>query len=594
MPKRARTILSYFHGIDPAAAIVVDGEVVAYAEEERLIRHKHAPHVFPLRSIKTCLELAGRELQDVDSVVYGWDAPRYGGGEMKHFYAEVNDRYPPDVATRRWQESCLRQFAPETLRSVLEAQLVRGFGVGPEDVPELVFYPHHRTHAAAAFYLSPFDDALVLTLDGSGDGECTVLWHGSGATLTPIHEIGIPASLGWFYAAMTEYLGFEAYDGEYKVMGLAAYGREDEEVRRKLEEVVRVGPNGWDYEVDPRFIHHGPHTFSERFTDHLVDLLGQPPRQGPRAIQKVHEDVAFETQRLLEETVVRLLEHFQRETGLTNLSIGGGVGQNVKMNSRIQRSGLFEDVFAFPIPSDSGLAIGAAVGLWVDRCRRRPSPLKHLYLGPSWSDEDIEQQVRSCGLSYRKSDDIASDTARILADGKVVGWFQGRLEGGPRALGGRSILADPRRVEARDRVNAAVKFREYWRPFCPSLTEEAAPRYLVRAQAAPFMILAFEATEEARQRTPAVVHVDGTMRPQTVDPESNPRYYRLLKAFEARTGVPVLLNTSFNVKGEAIVCSPRDALRTFWSTGLDALAIGSFLIEKPEPPLAARPEDVLR
>jgi carbamoyltransferase len=461
-------------------------------------------------------------------------------------------------------------------------------------VPALVFYPHHRTHAAAAFYLSPFEEALVLTLDGSGDGECTALWRGLRASLDPIHEIDIPNSLGWFYAAVTEYLGFEAYDGEYKVMGLAAYGRENPEVRRRLAEVVREGPSGFDYEVDPHFIHHGPHTFSERFTDSLVDLLGLPPRQGPRPIEPIHEDIAFEAQRLLEETVLRLLAHFRRETGLGRLCIGGGVGLNVKMNSRIQRSGLFDEVFAFPIPNDSGLAIGAAVGLWVDRCRRRPSPLKHLYLGPSWSDDDIEQQVKSCGLTYRKCEDISFETARILADGKVVGWFQGRLEGGPRALGGRSILADPRRIEARDRVNTAVKFREYWRPFCPSLTEEAAARYLVEPSAAPFMIQAFEATEEARRRTPAVVHVDGTMRPQTVDPESNPRYYRLLKAFEARTGVPVLLNTSFNVKGEAIVCSPRDALRTFWSTGLDALAIGSFLIEKPATPLATRPEDVLR
>jgi carbamoyltransferase len=592
--KRAQVILSYFHGIDPAAAILADGQVVAYAEEERLIRHKHAPHVFPLRSIKTCLDLAKLELADVDCIVYGWDAPRYGGGEMARYYAAVNERHPPDAATRRWQESCVRQFAPDSLRSVLEAQLVRGFGVRPEDVPPLVFYPHHRTHAAAAFYLSPFDEALVLTLDGSGDGECTVVWRGSGVTLEPIHEIGIPASLGWFYAAMTEFLGFEAYDGEYKVMGLAAYGRENLEIRRRLEKVVRPGPEGWDYVVDPRYIHHGSHTFSERFTDDLAQLLDLSPRQGPRPIEHIHEDMAFETQRLLEETVLRLVGHFQRETGLNRLCIGGGVGLNVKMNSRIQRSGLFEEVFAFPIPNDSGLAIGAAVGVWVDRCGQRPSPLKHLYLGPAWSDDDIEKQIRSCGVAYKRSDDIASDTAAILAEGKVVGWFQGRLEGGPRALGGRSILADPRRIDARDRVNAAVKFREYWRPFCPSLTEEAAPRYLVNPTAAPFMILAFEATEEAREKTPAVVHVDGTLRPQTVDPESNPRYYQLLKAFEARTGVPVLLNTSFNVKGEAIVCAPRDALRTFWSTGLDALAIGSFLIEKPEPPLALSPEDVLR
>jgi len=587
-------ILSYFHGIDPAAAIVVDGQVAAYAEEERLVRYKHAPSVFPLRSIKACLDVTGLKLTDLDCAVYGWDAPRYGNGDMARFYASVDDHYPPDDATRRWQQRNLGVFAPGSLRAVLEAELVRGFGVSPAAVPDLLFYPHHKTHAAAAFYLSPFDEALVLTIDGSGDSECTVLWHGRGSRLEPIHRIEIPNSLGWFYAALTEYLGFEAYDGEYKVMGLAAYGRENLEVRRKLAEVVRPGPCGWDYEVDPGFIHHGRHTYSSRFTDHLVSLLGLPPRQGPRAIDPIHEDIAFETQRLLEETVLRLLRHFRTETGLGKLCIGGGVGLNVKMNSRIHRSDLFDDVFAFPIPNDSGLSIGAAIGLWVDRTGRRPAPLRHLYLGPCWSDEDIELQVRSCGLAYRRCEDIASETAELLDRGKVVGWFQGRLEGGPRALGGRSILADPRHLEARDRVNAAIKFREYWRPFCPSLTSEAAPRYLVKPTAAPFMILAFEATAEAREKAPAVVHVDGTVRPQTVDPDSNPRYYQLLKAFEARTGVPVLLNTSFNVKGEAIVCSPRDALRTFWSTGIDALAIGSFLIEKPVAPLATKPEDVLR
>ena len=587
-------ILSYFHGIDPAAAIVVDGSVTAYVEEERLLRHKHAPFVFPVRAIKSCLELSNLTLADIDCVSSGFDADRFGSGEMAAFYESVNRQFPPDEATRRWQQRMVSLFAPEGLRSVMVANLVRHFGIQPEQVPPMVFYPHHKTHAAAAFFLSPCDEALVLTIDGSGDSECTVLWRGSGTTLEQLHRIEIPHSLGWFYAAMTEFLGFEAYDGEYKVMGLAPYGRENLEVRRKLAEFVRIGPNGWDYEVAPRYIHHGPHTYSDRFTDHLVELMGMPPRQGPRKIEPIHEDIALETQLLLEETVLRLLTHFQRETGLRNLCIGGGVALNVKMNSRIHRTDLFDGVYAFPVPNDSGLSIGSAIGVWVDKTGKRPPPLQHLYLGPSWSDDDIEVQLQSCGLSYRKCDDIANDTAELLAQGRVVGWFQGRLEGGPRALGGRSILADPRNVQARDRVNAAIKFREYWRPFCPSLTEEAASRYLRKAGAAPFMILAFEATDEAREKAPAVVHVDGTVRPQTVDARSNPRYHQLLKAFEAKTGVPVLLNTSFNIKGEAIVCTPRDALRTFWSTGIDVLAIGSFLVEKPEPPLATKPEDVLR
>lgn len=586
-------ILSYFAGIDPAAAVVVDGRVAAYVEEERLIRYKHAPGVFPIRSVKACLKLAGLGLGDVDLIVQGWDAPRYGSGAMASFYERVNERYPPDAATRRWQQRNCAAFAPAAQRAALEAALVPALGVHPEGIPPLEFYPHHRTHAAAAFFLSPFDEALVLTVDGSGDSDCTTLWHGRGVDLEPIYRIEIPHSLGWFYAAITEYLGFQAYDGEYKVMGLAAYGREDPEIRARLGRLIRPGAHGFDYEADPRYIHHGPHTYSDRFTDHLVELLGLPPRQGGRRIEPIHETIAYEAQRLLEGTVIRLVTHFARQTGLRRLCIGGGVGLNVKMNSCIRRSGLFDDVFPFPVPNDSGLAIGAAVGRWVDHTRRRPEPLRHLFLGESFTDDDIELQLRTCGLSYRRCDDIADATAELLAAGKVVGWFQGRMEGGPRALGGRSILADPRSVEARDRVNAAVKFREYWRPFCPSLTEEAGPDYLEQATSARFMILAFEATEWAKRRVPAVVHVDGTMRAQTVDRDSNPVYHRLLKAFERRTGVPCLLNTSFNVKGEAIVSAPRDALRTFWSTGLDALAIGSYLVEKLVTPLAVRAEDVL-
>jgi carbamoyltransferase len=471
---------------------------------------------------------------------------------------------------------------------------VRHFGITPDQAPPLKSYPHHKTHAAAAFYLSPYEEAMVLTLDGSGDSDCTVVWHGNGTELTPLARIEIPHSLGWFYSALTEYLGFKAYDGEYKVMGLAAYGRENPEVRQKLGRIVQRGDRGWDYTVDPRYIHHGKHTYSGRFTDELVELLGPPPRYGPARIEEFHEDVAYETQRLLEETVLRLLEHFQQQTGLRTLCIAGGVGLNVKMNSRIHRSGMFDEVLPFPIPNDSGLALGAPAGVWVERTGKRPEPLRHLYLGPSYSDEEIETQIKACGLDYRRCEDIADTTAYLLAAGKVVGWFQGALEGGPRALGNRSILADPRDEMSRDRVNAAVKFREYWRPFCPSLTEEAGARFMKESARAPYMILAFGATQEARETIPGVVHVDDTMRVQTVHQEDNPLFHRLLEAFEQKSGVPVVLNTSFNVKGEAIVASPRDALRTFWSTGLDALAIGSFLIEKPQPPLATIPEDVLR
>lgn len=601
-------LLGYFHGVDPAAALVVDGRTVAFVEEERLIRFKHANSMFPIRAMESCLSIGGLKLSDIDAFAMGWNAPHYANGAMARFYDEINARHAPDDATRSWQKRNLANFDPKNLRTTLEREIVKHFGVKPADVPPLMFFPHHASHAAAAFYGSRWDEALVIAVDGSGDEDCTTLWHGKGTKLTPLHKLPIPHSLGWVYAAITEYLGFDAYDGEYKVMGLAAYGRENLGFREKLARVVKPGPNGWDYEVDPKFTHHGPHTYSGRFTDHLVELLGMPPRQGPIPLTKEHEDLAYEVQLALETHVVRLLAHWREKTGLTNLCIGGGVGLNVKMSSKLFYSGLFDDVFAFPVPSDSGTAIGAALGIEAAKSGKRPPPLEHLYCGPSYSDEAIETQIKSCGYAYRTCSDVADAAAELLAQGKVVGWFQQGMEAGPRALGARSILADPRNVEARDRVNAAIKFREYWRPFCPSLAEEDAPRFLkgVAAttgnsdrkgrgqQGAPYMILAFEATDEARAKVPAVVHVDGTMRAQTISAQTNPRYHALVKAFEKRTGVPVVLNTSFNVKGEAVVCSPRDAFRTFWATGIDALAIGSFIIEKPVAPKSPPPEDVLR
>ena len=542
-------IIGYFHGIDPAACFVREGKVEAFVEEERLVRFKHAPSMFPIRSVEFCLKQAGLELSEIDAFVYGWDSKRYSNGEMVEFYAQVNDQYPPDEATRAWQRGTLAWFNGYALRARLEIELTRHFGVSRRVLPELRFFPHHETHASAAFFLSPFEKALVLTLDGSGDSDCTTVWRGQRTQLELLARLQIPHSLGWFYAALTEFLGFKAYDGEYQVMGLAAYGSENRNLRERLARVVHEGPRGFDYVVEPRYIHHGPHSHSPRFTDHLVELLGMQPRLWSEPIRKIHEDLAFETQWALEEHTLRLAEHFQRETGLENLCIGGGVGLNVKLNSRLQRCGLFDSVFPFPIPGDSGLGIGAAVGLHVRETGRRPAPLGGLYWGPSFSDEEVEAQLRACGLSYRRCEDIADAAAQLLADGKIVGWFQGPMEAGPRALGGRSILADPRDVASRDRVNTAIKFREYWRPFCPSLSEDSAIEYLSAGRRAPYMIVAFEASEKARVEAPAIVHVDGTVRPQTVDRDSNPRYHRLLERFAERTGVPIVLNTSFNIKG---------------------------------------------
>lgn len=585
-------ILGLFNGVDPAACMMVDGELVAYVEEERLVRYKHAPNQFPIRSIEYCCKQQGIKISDVDYIAYGWDCVAYSDGRMRAFYDQTNAEYPPDAGTLAWQRRNLGYFHLDNMQEMMRQHLVRHFG--NVKIPPLKTVPHHYSHAVTAFQLSELEDALVLTIDGSGDSQTTCVWHGANDKLELLHEIKIPHSLGWLYAAVTEYLGFEAYDGEYKVMGLAAFGRENEHFRKALNRIVTTAEDGFSFRVDPKAIHHGAHTFSQRHTDYLVELFGMEPRLGGQRILPEHEDLAFETQRLLEDTVLRLLRHFQEQTGARKLGISGGVGLNVKMNYAIQKSGLFEQVHVFPICSDSGTGIGAAAAIYQELTRKRPKPVEHVYLGPGYTDAEIELQLESCGLDYSRHENIAERAADILAEGKVLGWFQHRMEGGPRALGSRSILADPRTVAARDRVNQAIKFREYWRPFCPSLTNESRTRYLEKAAQAPFMITAFDATPEMAEHAPAVVHVDNTVRVQTVERKHNPAYHDLLTAFEERTGIPILLNTSFNIKGEAIVCSPRDALRTFWTTGLDALVMGSFLVTKPCKPIAIPPEEVIR
>ncbi len=441
--------IGYFHGVDPAACLVRDGEVVAFVEEERLVRFKHADGLFPIRAIDSCLKIGGIELADVDRFVYGWDGDRYadeGPEGMAAFYRELNERHAPNPPTTAWQQRNLSWFRTESLERRLHDQLVRFFGVPRSALAPLVCFPHHETHAAAAFFLSPFEEALALIVDGSGDSDCTSVWRGSGSTLEPLFRVELPHSLGWFYAALTEYLGFKAYDGEYKVMGLAAYGRDNPTVRERLAAVVQPGPHGFDYTVDPRFLHLGGHNYSDRFTDELVEHLGVAPRVGEQPLESIHEDIAFETQRLLEETTLRLMTHFRRETGIERLVIGGGVGLNVKMNSRFHRSGLFEEVEAFPIPSDSGLGIGAAVGLHVRETGRRPRPVRHVYWGPSYTDGEIETQLESCGLAYRRCDDVAGDTAELLAGRQGRRLVPGR-HGRRAARAGRPV--DPGRSALR-------------------------------------------------------------------------------------------------------------------------------------------------
>lgn len=564
---------------DPAVALVADGKLLACSEEERHTRHKHAFGVYPHRALEWCLSQAGIALDDVELVGINWDLDAYTNGEMRAFYDSVNAAFETDANTLAWQASTLTRY--NAARQVDHHRFHWRRSFGDCRFPRLASYPHHFTHAFHAATQSGRERSIVVTVDGSGDRDCTVVWRHEGTELRRVYEVPIPHSLGWFYAAMTEYLGFEAYDGEYKVMGLAAYGGANARLRERIRCVLQCSSDGIGYRLDPRYIHRGAHSYSMRFTDALPALLGRAPRLTHEPLDDWHRDLAYEVQAALEASVLRLVSWAVAETDVLDVCVSGGVAHNVKMNTRLLDVPGVRSVFPQPLCADSGAAAGAALLACFRATGIAPAPLTSLALGPDLDDREIEEALQTTKCAYEQPAHLTREVARALADGCVVAWCQGRAEAGPRALGQRSILADPRVVSSRDRVNAVIKHREPWRPFCPSMKAESAARYLARYCDAPFMTLAFPATELARAEMPAVVHADGTVRVQLVDAAVCPLYDELLTEFERLTGVPALLNTSFNVKGEPIVSSVHDALRTFWSTGLDVLAIGRFLIRKP-------------
>lgn len=574
-------LLSIFHfpGYpDPSAAFVRDGEVVAFVEEERLVRNKHAKAYFPIRAIDAVLDQAGSTIDEVDAITFGWDCGIHDSGELEAHFEKINRQFPPSALDAAYQQSRVRSYRKAPMVARIRRELRKRYG--DLQLPPIEFVNHHYAHAVSAFFHSGMHEALVLAVDGSGEVTTTSWWKGSGTTLELLSEVRTPHSLGWLYSAFTEYLGFDAYDGEYKVMGLASYGKSDPNIATKLEEVLWSDGAG-GFASDPYLISMGERSHSSYFPDKLVDHMGRKPRAENDEITQWHINCAYEVQQLLESIVQDMTRHHVGETGIRNLVVTGGVGLNVKMNGNLFMSGLVDDLFVHPLCSDTGICIGAAMAHELAAGNRvEPIALDNVSYGPEWSDDEIESILEACKLAYAVSENLEAEVASHIAAGRIVGWFQGRMEAGPRALGCRSILADPRSVESRDRVNAVVKFREFWRPFCPSMTEATAERFLVKHTRAPFMIITFEATQEARERAPAIVHVDGTCRVQIVNESANARYFKLLREFEAITGIGCLLNTSFNVKGEPIVCTPHDAIRTFFATGLDALAIGRFLIVK--------------
>lgn len=565
-------LLSY--GTNPCACLLQDGKLIFMAEEERFCRIKNAPRRRPISAIKAALEYSKLELSDIDVIAIGWDNSKYPK-EMTDFYnTQMNTKQ--DVVGETIKMLHTLEYNPEYEIKMLQYDFKRS-GISGR-LPEVRFYPHHLSHAASAYFVSGFDEALVFSIDGSGEQITTAVYMAYKDELIELESYVQPNSLGWFYAAFTEFLGFKAYDGEGKLMGLAPYGSENKEIRRKLSKILL-----WDgdrYYVDPTYIYFGERSYSQRFTDRLVDKFGCP-RLAESPISEYHKQLAYEVQKIFEETISSLIAKHIAKTGISNICMTGGVALNCKLNGVISNLPGVKSIFINPASNDAGTALGAGL-LCVKESGYSPRKfrLEHPFWGPEFSDGEIERILKGYKLNYKYSDNIERYAAEKIMEGKIIGWFQGRLEIGARALGNRSILANPTIKDMKDRVNRDVKRREAFRPFAPSILEEFQDQYLQKNISSPFMIIADYVKPEKRQEIPAVVHEDGSVRHQTVSKTTNPKYWNLINEFYKLTGVPLVLNTSLNVRGEPIALSPQDAIRCFYSSGLDVLVLGGFYLEK--------------
>jgi carbamoyltransferase len=563
-------------GNDPSACLVTDGKIVAMAEEERFVGIKHANMMFPKKAIKFCLDRGNVELKDLDYIAIGWDLSKYPGKIAEHFLKTWYEYPTKGKRQLDWEISKLRKFTKENFEKELISKFEEA-GFKKEDLPPRVYKSHHYCHAVSAYVASGFKEASIITMDGHGEENCTVLWEVRNGNFKKIKEINLPHSLGHFYGAFTKFSGFRIYNGEGKTMGLAPYGKKNLKFRKVVDKMCKITEDG--YKIDPTYLFYGKSTIADEFSDKFSAAFGEMRRGDKEEIKDNHKEAAFEAQRKIEHVGRHLAEWLIDKTGIHNLCLAGGVAFNCKMNGFIQRSEKVKNIYIQPVSGDNGVGIGAAAALYIENGLDVSGfRMEHVYLGPEYSGSEIESALKEAGLKYTRSEIIAKEAAQHMADGKVVGWFQGKMEVGPRALGSRSILADPRDSEMKDIVNNKVKFRDSWRPFCPSILWEKTEDYFEHSCYHPFMILTFKVKKEKRDVIPSVVHVDGTARPQTVKKDVSPLYWKLINEFYKITGVPVVLNTSFNIKGEPIVCTPRDAINCYLKTGMDVLAIGNFIV----------------
>ena len=592
-------ISAFYH--DSSAALVIDGRIVAAAQEERFTRIKHDPG-FPTRAVDYCLREGGLSPADLDYVTF-YDKPLTKFERLLETYLAY--------APRGFRS--FRLAMPLWLKDKLHMRRTLRRGLGGPTRARLIFTDHHESHAASAFFPSPFDQAAIVTLDGVGEWSTATFGIGDGNRIRLIDHISFPHSLGLLYSAFTYYCGFKVNSGEYKLMGLAPYGRPIYQ-DLILERLVDLKPDG-SFWLDMHYFNYcqGLTMTNDRFHS----LFGGPPRAAESPLEQRHMDLAASIQAVTEEAVLRIGRHVHARTGQRHLVLAGGVALNCVANGRLLRDGEFDDLWIQPAAGDAGGALGAALFVWYQLLNkpRRPDgrdTQQGSFLGPSFTTDQVARFLSDQGASgqrFANENELLDHVAGLLADGKVVGWFQGRMEFGPRALGARSILGDPRSPAMQATMNVKIKFRESFRPFAPAVLQERAPEWfdLKPGQESPYMLLVAPVLDHrrvpvdpallqtmqhdpdlrrrvnvVRSEIPAVTHVDYSARLQTIDEERNPRFYRLLETFDQLTGCPVLVNTSFNVRGEPIVCTPEDAYRCFLATGMDALVLEDIVIAKDE------------
>lgn len=555
-------ISCFYH--DAAACLLKDGRMIAAAQEERFTRQKHDAG-FPGNAVGYCLRAAGISMDNVRYVVF-YEKPflKFERLIMTHLKNWPRGFLTFHEMLHAWLGQKLR--IPQMIRKKLNY------------AGDILFIRHHQSHAASAFFCSPFQEAAIVTVDAVGEWTTTAIGIGSGNSIRLIKEIRFPDSLGLFYSAFTYFLGFEVNDGEYKVMGLAPYG-EPRYASAIKKDMINVLSDG-SFQVNQKYFAYEYGRTMIRVKD-FERLLGMKKREANEAISQQHKDLAASIQKVLEEILIQICHYARELTGIKNLCLAGGVALNCVANSRIFRSGIFDDVFVFPAAGDAGGAIGAAFWTWhqILGHEREGRRLRDVFWGPAFSNEEIRNFLDRGGVRYEElsSDALVRKAARLVADQKIIGWFQGRMEFGPRALGNRSIVADPRNKDNWDRINSKIKQREGFRPLAPSVLEDNVEDYFDTAQPSPFMLFA---VKNKTDQIPAVTHIDGSSRIQTVSKEANLLFYDLILEFYKLSGVPVLVNTSLNTAGVPIACTPQNAFQCFLEAGLDALVLGNFIIER--------------